>query len=193
VTRWFVLVCAALHTVSARAGGHVRPAVAPSASLRRRPCERDPARRRLLSDPPLRACAHTCRLPLRSPHPPDPGVPMDGRERVSETHAGTESFLTTARLDLSCRRRAVLSKPLLAHPAEIRGVHATSPSHPRNADDRDQRDDKADDKQHMALGAARRLEATCPARDGRRSLRRVSGPLSTTHRRAWRLLLNTRR
>jgi hypothetical protein len=43
-------------------GGNVRPAVVPSASLRRRPCERDQVRRRLRSDSTRRACAHKCRL-----------------------------------------------------------------------------------------------------------------------------------
>jgi hypothetical protein len=35
------------------------------------------------------------------------------------------TLLTTARLALPCRQRAMLGEPLLAHPAEIGGVHAT--------------------------------------------------------------------
>jgi Flp pilus assembly protein TadB len=45
-------------------------------------------------------------------------------------------------------RRAMFSEPLLAHRAETRGVHATWHPHPGNDDQRDQRRNDADDKQH---------------------------------------------
>src|SRR5690242_6146086 len=80
-----------------RRAGNVRPAVAPSASLRRRPCERDQGRRRLRSDSALRACAHKCRLRLRFFYSPDPGVLMEGRERASETAVRKESHPTSKR------------------------------------------------------------------------------------------------
>ena len=95
------------------------------------------------------------------------------RSRRQEGHR-REPFLsnslTTARFDLACGRRAVLSKPLLAHPAELRGVHAAWHSHPRNADDRDQPGDNADDKQHMALGAARSPRPTAILTHGREAV-----------------------
>ena len=50
-------------------------------------------------------------------------------------------------------RRAMFGEPLLAHPAEIDGAHATWHPHPGDDDDRDQRDDNADDEQHMVLTA----------------------------------------
>jgi hypothetical protein len=50
-------------------------------------------------------------------------------------------------------RRAVFGEPLLAHPAEIGGVHATWHPHPSDDDDRDQSDDDADDEQHMGRAA----------------------------------------
>ena len=46
-------------------------------------------------------------------------------------------------------RRAMFGEPLLAHPAEIGGVHAAWQPHPGDDDDRDQRHHKADDQQHM--------------------------------------------
>ena len=45
----------------------------------------------------------------------------------------------------------MFSAPLLAHPAEIGGVHATWHLHPGDDDDRDQRYDDADDEQHIVL------------------------------------------
>jgi hypothetical protein len=47
----------------------------------------------------------------------------------------------------------MFSQPLLAHPAEIRGVHGTS--HPRSMDkhDRAQYDDGDGDEEHMVLAA----------------------------------------
>ena len=46
-------------------------------------------------------------------------------------------------------RRAMFREPLLAHPAEIGGVHPTWYAQPGDDDNRDQRDDDADDEQHM--------------------------------------------
>ena len=43
----------------------------------------------------------------------------------------------------------MFGEPLLAHPAEIGGVHATRHTHPENYDDRHQHHDEADDEQHM--------------------------------------------
>jgi hypothetical protein len=45
-------------------------------------------------------------------------------------------------------RRAMFSEPLLAHPAETRGVDAGWHTHPGDDDDRDQHDDEPDDEQH---------------------------------------------
>ena len=50
-------------------------------------------------------------------------------------------------------RRPMFSEPLLAHPAEIVGVHATWHPQPGDDDDRDHRDDGADDEQHKDLAA----------------------------------------
>jgi hypothetical protein len=52
-------------------------------------------------------------------------------------------------------RRAMFSEPLLAHPAEIGGVHATWHPHSGKDDDRDQHHGDADDEQHMVLAAVR--------------------------------------
>ena len=49
--------------------------------------------------------------------------------------------------------RAMFREPLLAHPAESGGVHATGHSQPGDDDDRDRRDDDGDDEQHMVLTA----------------------------------------
>ena len=48
-------------------------------------------------------------------------------------------------------RRAMFSEPLLAHPAEIGGVHATRHPHPRDDADRDQHDADADEEEHMVV------------------------------------------
>lgn len=53
-------------------------------------------------------------------------------------------------------RSAMFSEPLLAHRAEISGVHATWHPHPRDDADRDQHDADADDEEHMVVAAIRR-------------------------------------
>jgi hypothetical protein len=45
----------------------------------------------------------------------------------------------------------MLSEPLLAHPAEIGGIHPTERPHPGNADHHDERRDEADDIQQWLL------------------------------------------
>lgn len=47
----------------------------------------------------------------------------------------------------------MFGEPLLAHPAKIGGVHAAWHPYPGDDDDRDQRDDDADDEQHLVLAA----------------------------------------
>ena len=56
---------------------------------------------------------------------------------------------------LPCVRRAMFSEPLLAHPAEIGGVHPTWQPHPGDDGDRDPDHDDPDDEQHMVLAANR--------------------------------------
>jgi len=53
----------------------------------------------------------------------------------------------------------MFSEPLLAHPAEIGGVHPAWHPHPRNEADRDQHDPDADDEEHMVVAASRRRMA----------------------------------
>ena len=43
----------------------------------------------------------------------------------------------------------MFSEPLIAHPAEIGGVPAAWHSHRRDNDDRNPRDDEAENEQHM--------------------------------------------
>jgi hypothetical protein len=45
----------------------------------------------------------------------------------------------------------MFSEPLLAHPAEIGGVHATQHSHPADDDGRDQHDDAGENEQRVVL------------------------------------------
>ena len=45
----------------------------------------------------------------------------------------------------------MFGEPLLAHPAEIGGVHATWHPHPRDDADRDQHDADPDDEEHMVV------------------------------------------
>ena len=47
----------------------------------------------------------------------------------------------------------MFSEPLLAHPAETGGVYTTWHPHPGDDGDRGQRDDDADDEQHVVLVA----------------------------------------
>ena len=49
----------------------------------------------------------------------------------------------------------MFSEPLLAHPAEIGGVHASWHPHTGDHDDRDQHHDDADDEQHVVFAAVR--------------------------------------
>ena len=63
-------------------------------------------------------------------------------------------------------RRPMFGEPLIAHPAEIGGAHATWHPHPGDDDDRDQRDDDADDEQHLALAAFRSAHNDSDTRDG---------------------------
>ena len=51
----------------------------------------------------------------------------------------------------------MFSEPLLAHPAEISGIHATWYPHPRDDADRDQHDADADDEEHMVVAAISRV------------------------------------
>ena len=45
----------------------------------------------------------------------------------------------------------MFGEPLLAHPAERGGIHASRHPHPRDRHDRDQYDDDTDGEQHMVL------------------------------------------
>jgi len=71
--------------------------VAASASLHRRPCERDPAPRQRRSDSAVRVRARKCRRQLWFSDSAVPAVERKRRERVSETHARTESHLPSIR------------------------------------------------------------------------------------------------
>src|SRR5512145_2202559 len=50
----------------------------------------------------------------------------------------------------------MFGEPLLAHAAEIGGVHATRHPHPREDADRDQHDADADDEKHRVVAASSR-------------------------------------
>jgi hypothetical protein len=56
----------------------------------------------------------------------------------------------------------MFSEPLLAHAAEISGVHATWQSHPGDDDDRDQHNDDAENEQLSATGRAGTSRWTSP-------------------------------
>lgn len=53
----------------------------------------------------------------------------------------------------------MFGEPLLAHPAEIGGVHATWHPHSRHDHDGDQHDDGGEDEQHRAMAMLPRLPA----------------------------------
>ena len=81
----------------------------------------------------------------------------------------------------------MFSEPLLAHPAEIGGVHATWHPHPGDDADRDQHDSDADDEQHMVLAGfrsayndphTRQGDCLCASAHGIRNTLTVSGALT---------------
>ena len=73
----------------------------------------------------------------------------------------------------------MLGEPLLAHPAEIGGVHSTRYPHPGDDDEGDQRDGDADDDQHMVLAGissaydARHIEDVVTSIEAERSSARA--------------------
>ena len=55
-------------------------------------------------------------------------------------------------------RRTMLCEPLLAHPSEMGAIYATRHTHSGEDDNRDRRDDSADDEQHwFAANLSRRI------------------------------------
>src|SRR5512138_90798 len=67
-------------------------------------------------------------------------------------------------------------EPLLAHPAEIGGLHAAWHPHPRDDADRDRHDGDGEDEQHMILAALRSASNDPDTRHGWLSVRLSTRP-----------------
>jgi len=85
-------------------------------------------------------------------------------------------------------RRAVFGEPLLAHPAEWRGVLAARRPHSWDGHDRDQHDDDSKGKQHGAFKPGRRRPSRECAELSRSALRRRMFGYERIHRESCQVL-----
>ena len=90
---------------------------------------------------------------LGAPSLRDRGIGTGIKKRIAVIPTAAMANAVVSGIMNALLRPAMLSEPLLAHPAETGGVDATWHPHPGDDDDRDQHHDDADGEQHMVVAA----------------------------------------